>query len=63
MGHHWKRPKKDPVLELASELAVAAAEAGVFRDFDAEALAEYCLEVSRGILDPSEEEEGDEEDE
>lgn len=64
MPHHWKRPKKDPVLELASDLAVASAEAGAFKDFDADALAAYCLELARGILEPDEdEEEGDEEDE
>lgn len=57
-----KKRKKDPVPELAADLALAGFEAGIWKDFDsAEDLGGYCLAVAAAILEPEEDEEGDEE--
>ena len=55
-----KRKPKDPVQELAADLALAGFEAGIWKDFDsAEDLGGYCLAVAVAILEADEEDEED----
>ena len=42
--------RKDPLVELAEELALHAMAAGVFRDLSAEELVAYCFEAAEGLI-------------